>query len=226
MRAVPPPRVRRPRPGVHPDLARPGRRPRRGRARHALHRRREHRPPGLRHPDGRLRLAAGAAARRARPLARHRQRGPGPLHDRRRLARRVRASRVRRPQLRAQGARVPEGHRPAAARAAAPSSWRSTSTPATTGTARRSRRPAGSWSIRAPHRGGPFEFRDYVQGSGAEFSVAQGIYVETRSGWFSDRTVRYLASGKPALVQDTGFSDNYPAGEGLVAFTSPEDAAA
>jgi hypothetical protein len=39
--------------------------------------------------------------------------------------------------------------------------------------------------------------------SSAEFSVAQGIYVDTESGWFSDRTVRYLASGKPALVQDT-----------------------
>ena len=46
----------------------------------------------------------------------------------------------------------------------------------------------------------PLAFRDYVQSSAAEFSVAQGIYVETRSGWFSDRTVRYLASGKPALV--------------------------
>ena len=49
-----------------------------------------------------------------------------------------------------------------------------------------------------------------MQGSGAEFSVAQGIYVETGSGWFSDRTTRYLASGKPALVQDTGFSRHLP----------------
>ena len=72
----------------------------------------------------------------------------------------------------------------------------------------------------------PDSFRRYVQGSGAEFSVAQGIYVETRSGWFSDRTVRYLASGKPALVQDTGFGRNYPVGEGLVAFSTPEEAIA
>lgn len=70
----------------------------------------------------------------------------------------------------------------------------------------------------------PAAFRRYVQGSGAEFSVAQGIYVETESGWFSDRTVRYLASGKPALVQDTGFSRNYPVGDGLVAFRTPEQA--
>ena len=64
----------------------------------------------------------------------------------------------------------------------------------------------------------PIAFRCYVQTSGAEFSVAQGVYVETKSGWFSDRTVRYLASGKPVLVQDTGFSRNYPVGDGLVAF--------
>lgn len=71
---------------------------------------------------------------------------------------------------------------------------------------------------------GPVAFRQYVQTSSAEFSVAQGIYVETESGWFSDRTVRYLASGKPALVQDTGFSRNYPVGEGLVAFRTMDEA--
>jgi hypothetical protein len=71
----------------------------------------------------------------------------------------------------------------------------------------------------------PAAFRRYVQASGAEFSVAQGVYVETRSGWFSDRTVRYLASGKPALVQDTGFGDTLPTGEGLVAFRTLAEAA-
>ena len=70
----------------------------------------------------------------------------------------------------------------------------------------------------------PQAFRRYVQTSGAEFSVAQGIYVDTNSGWFSDRTVRYLASGKPALVQDTGFSRNYPVGEGLLAFRTLDEA--
>ncbi len=70
----------------------------------------------------------------------------------------------------------------------------------------------------------PNAFRCYVQTSGAEFSVAQGVYVETKSGWFSDRTVRYLASGKPALVQDTGFSRNYPVGDGLVAFRTLDEA--
>ena len=82
----------------------------------------------------------------------------------------------------------------------------------------------GASSTRSPVAADPFAFRRYVQQSGAEFSVAQGIYVETRSGWFSDRTVRYLASGKPALVQDTGFGRNYPAGRGLVPFRTLEEA--
>lgn len=74
---------------------------------------------------------------------------------------------------------------------------------------------------------GPRQFRGYVQGSDGEFSVAQGIYVETASGWFSDRTVRYLASAKPAIVQDTGIGRHLPVGEGLVTFrTLPEAAAA
>ncbi|MGI8825506.1 MAG: glycosyltransferase [Chloroflexota bacterium] len=72
----------------------------------------------------------------------------------------------------------------------------------------------------------PPSFRHYIQTSGAEFSVAQAVYVDTNSGWFSDRTVRYLASGKPALVQDTGFSSHLPIGEGLLAFRSLEDAVA
>ena len=45
-----------------------------------------------------------------------------------------------------------------------------------------------------------------------------------RSGWFSERTARYLASGRPALVQDTGFSRTLPVGEGLLAFRTLEDA--
>jgi hypothetical protein len=72
----------------------------------------------------------------------------------------------------------------------------------------------------------PAGFADFVGASGAEFSVAQGVYVETASGWFSDRTVRYLASGRPALVQDTGFSRTLPVGDGLLAFRSPAEAVA
>jgi hypothetical protein len=83
-----------------------------------------------------------------------------------------------------------------------------------------------SWRLVDPREvaGTPDAFRNYIQGSSAEFSVAQGIYVETTCGWFSDRTTRYLASAKPALVQDTGFSDDLPTGEGLLAFTTVEEA--
>jgi hypothetical protein len=86
---------------------------------------------------------------------------------------------------------------------------------------------AQGWYLVDPDAGAEHGgFRDYVQGSGAEFSVAQGIYVETESGWFSDRSARYLASGKPVLVQDTGFARNLPVGEGLLAFRTVEEAAA
>ena len=81
---------------------------------------------------------------------------------------------------------------------------------------------AHGWRLADPGdvAGTPDAFQSYVQESGAEFSVAQGIYVDTCCGWFSDRTTRYLASGKPALVQDTGFSRNLPSGEGLIAFST------
>jgi hypothetical protein len=72
----------------------------------------------------------------------------------------------------------------------------------------------------------PDALRAYVQGSGAEFSAAQGMYVDTACGWFSDRSVRYLASGKPVLVQDTGFGHTLPVGEGLLAFRTMEEAVA
>ena len=82
------------------------------------------------------------------------------------------------------------------------------------------------WRIADPRQvaADPFAFRRYIQESSAEFSVAQGIYVDTCSGWFSDRTVRYLASGKPVLVQDTGFGQTYPVGCGLVAFRTLQEA--
>ena len=83
------------------------------------------------------------------------------------------------------------------------------------------------WRITDPAHvaGGTVAFQNFVRGSGAEFSVAQGVYVHTRSGWFSDRTAEYLASGRPALVQDTGFSRYLPSAKGLVAFSTPEEAA-
>ncbi|HWC10905.1 MAG TPA: hypothetical protein VG455_06745 [Acidimicrobiales bacterium] len=84
----------------------------------------------------------------------------------------------------------------------------------------------GWWLVGTDRAADPAAFRGYVRGSGAEFSVAQSVYVDTASGWFSDRTVRYLASGRPALVQDTGFSRNYPTGEGLLRFSTLDEAVA
>lgn len=65
----------------------------------------------------------------------------------------------------------------------------------------------------------------FIARSRGEFSVAKEAYVKTRCGWFSDRTAAYLASGKPAIVQDTGFSSSLPCGEGLFAFTRADDVA-
>jgi hypothetical protein len=72
----------------------------------------------------------------------------------------------------------------------------------------------------------PGRYRRYIQASGAEFSSAQGVYAETHSGWFSDRTACYLAAGRPVVVQDTGFARHVPTGEGLVTFRTPDEAAA
>jgi hypothetical protein len=68
------------------------------------------------------------------------------------------------------------------------------------------------------------DYREFIQRSKAEFGVAKHTYVSTRSGWFSDRTECYLAAGRPAVVQDTGWSSHLPAGEGLFAFSTPEEA--
>jgi hypothetical protein len=72
----------------------------------------------------------------------------------------------------------------------------------------------------------PWTYLDYIGQSRGEFSVAVNLEVKARSGWFSDRTAAYLASGKPAVVQDTGFSEDLPCGEGLFAFRTIDDAAA
>jgi len=69
-----------------------------------------------------------------------------------------------------------------------------------------------------------WDYRAFIQGSRAEFGVAKHAYVSRRSGWFSDRTECYLAAGRPALVQDTGWSAHLPAGTGLVSFSTPEEA--
>jgi GT2 family glycosyltransferase len=69
-------------------------------------------------------------------------------------------------------------------------------------------------------------YRDYVGGSRGEFTVAKDQNVRLRTGWFSDRSATYLASGRPVVTQDTGFGSVLPTGEGLFAFDSPDAAVA
>ncbi len=69
-------------------------------------------------------------------------------------------------------------------------------------------------------------YRKYIAESRGEFTVAKNAYVKTNSGWFSDRSVCYLASGRPVIMQDTGFSDWLPTGEGVLAFSTVDEALA
>jgi hypothetical protein len=70
-------------------------------------------------------------------------------------------------------------------------------------------------------------YRNYIQCSKAEWSVAKSGYVQGGGcGWFSERSACYLASSRPVVVQDTGFSKVLPVGNGLFAFNTIEEAAA
>jgi hypothetical protein len=69
-------------------------------------------------------------------------------------------------------------------------------------------------------------YRDFIASSYAEFSAAKDQNVRMCTGWFSDRTATYLAAGRPAVVQDTGFDVALPVGEGLLAFRSADEAVA
>jgi hypothetical protein len=66
-------------------------------------------------------------------------------------------------------------------------------------------------------------YRAFIQDSRAEIGFAKAMYVQTRSGWFSDRSECYLASGRPVIARDTGFGGHLPCGEGLFAFTGEAD---
>jgi hypothetical protein len=68
-------------------------------------------------------------------------------------------------------------------------------------------------------------YRDYIGCSRAEIGITKGAYVKGRSGWFSDRTASYLASGRPALVQSTGIELWLPAGSGILSFDTLQSAA-
>jgi hypothetical protein len=68
-------------------------------------------------------------------------------------------------------------------------------------------------------------YPSYIRQSRGELTVAKDQNVRLRSGWFSERDACYLASGKPVVAQDTGFSNALPTGQGLFAFTTVDEAA-
>jgi hypothetical protein len=82
------------------------------------------------------------------------------------------------------------------------------------------------WRLRDPHTTtpDPWTYEAFIRESRAEFSVAKHGYVVARTGWFSERSVAYLATGRPVVVQDTGFSRRLPVGSGLLAFDDLEGA--
>jgi hypothetical protein len=70
----------------------------------------------------------------------------------------------------------------------------------------------------------PGAYNSYICASIGEFTVAKEQYVGFRTGWFSDRSVCYLAAGRPVIMQDTGFGNIIPTGEGLFPFITEDDA--
>lgn len=92
----------------------------------------------------------------------------------------------------------------------------------------RARLEAAGWVLRDPAEaaGDPDSYAAFIRGSAAEIGIAKGLYVDTRCGWFSDRSACYLASGRPVVAQDTGWSERLPSGAGLFAFSTPGEAAA
>jgi hypothetical protein len=82
------------------------------------------------------------------------------------------------------------------------------------------------WRVVDPYQvtGDPDRYREYITASRAEISCPKPLFRELRTGWFSDRSVCYLATGRPVLAEDTGFTRYLPAGEGLLAFGDPEGA--
>jgi hypothetical protein len=85
---------------------------------------------------------------------------------------------------------------------------------------------ANGWELADPAvvAATPEAYRRFVQGSLAEIGITKSGYVVSRCGWFSDRSACYLASGRPVVAQETGFSRFIPVGEGLFAFGDEEGA--
>lgn len=81
------------------------------------------------------------------------------------------------------------------------------------------------WVDPEPASISPWRFAEYIQHSAGEFTVAKEIYTGLPSGWFSDRSSCYLASGRPVVTQSSGFERWMPTGEGCFSFTTVDEAA-
>ena len=86
---------------------------------------------------------------------------------------------------------------------------------------------AHGWRIHDPRRvaGDTRRYRCFVRASRGEIGLSKSGYVAARCGWFSDRSACYLASGRPVVAQDTGWTSVLPCGEGLLAFDDAPGAA-
>jgi YHS domain-containing protein len=82
---------------------------------------------------------------------------------------------------------------------------------------------SNGWRLTDSHPLTVCSYRDYLQASRGEFTVAKDANVRLKSGWFSDRSACYLAAGRPVITQDTGFSRILPTGEGLFAFNTMDE---
>lgn len=87
---------------------------------------------------------------------------------------------------------------------------------------------ANGWKLADPHRvaASPAAYAEYIRRSRAEISCPKPIYRELKTGWLSDRSAAYLASGRPVLAEDTGLSDHLPTGEGFLTFRDLGEAVA
>jgi hypothetical protein len=92
----------------------------------------------------------------------------------------------------------------------------------------RARLSAAGWAVRDAHEvtASYDSFVAHVDASAGEFSVCKEVFVALRTGWFSDRSAVFLAAGRPVVLQDTGWSEVLPTGQGLFAVRDVEEAAA
>lgn len=82
------------------------------------------------------------------------------------------------------------------------------------------------WQLVHPHdvAATPDLYRRYIQSSRAEFLCPKPIFRDLETGWISDRSLAYLATGRPVMAEETGYSAFTPTGEGLLSFRTLDEA--